>query len=97
MRISRLQQLAQIDFSNPRFMRDGKNADGTVRFAPLTFTAQYQRDSTITRFFRSVFDNGTFGIVQRIDENGNPIYREDGKVMKSSLYFKPDIGTILEK
>jgi outer membrane protein insertion porin family len=73
VRISRLQQLAQIDFINPRFMRDGKNADGTTRFAPLTFTAQYQRDSTVTRFFRSVFDKGTFGIVQRIDANGNPI------------------------
>ena len=73
VRISRLQQLAQIDFSNPRFMRDGRNADGTRRFAPLTFSAQYQRDSTVTRFFRSVFDSGTFGIVQRIDEEGNPI------------------------
>lgn len=73
VRISRLQQLAQIDFINPRFLRDGKNADGTIRFSPLTFTAQYQRDSTVTRFFRSVFDKGTFGIVQRIDENGNPI------------------------
>ncbi len=73
VRISRLQQLAQFDFINPRFLRDGKNADGTIRFAPLTVTAQYQRDSTVTRFFRSVFDKGTFGIVQRIDANGNPI------------------------
>ncbi|MEP6901570.1 MAG: POTRA domain-containing protein [Actinomycetota bacterium] len=73
LRLSRLQQFAQIDFINPRFLRDGKNADGIVRFAPLTFTAQYQRDSTVTRFFRSVFDKGTFGIVQRIDANGNPI------------------------
>lgn len=73
IRVSRLQQLAQIDFINPRFLRDGRNTDGTIRFSPLTFTAQYQRDSTVTRFFRSVFDRGTFGIVQRIDEEGNPI------------------------
>lgn len=73
LRIGRRQQLAQIDFLNPRFMPDGKNKDGTQRFAPLTFTAQYQRDSTITRFFRSTFDKGTFGIVQRVDEDGNPI------------------------
>ncbi len=68
VRLSQRQQLAQIDFLNPRFFRDGKG-----RFAPLTFTAQYQRDSTVTRFFRSVFDTGTFGIVQRLDEDGNPI------------------------
>ena len=73
IRVSRLQQLAQIDFINPRFMRDGKNRDGTIRYAPITFRAQYQRDSTVTRFFRSTFDKGTFGIVQRVDENGIPI------------------------
>ncbi|MCY7375708.1 MAG: BamA/TamA family outer membrane protein [Pyrinomonadaceae bacterium] len=73
VRASRLQQLVQIDFINPRFLKDGKNADGSIRFAPLTFSAQYQRDSTVTRFFRSTFDRGTGGIVQRVDENGSPI------------------------
>lgn len=34
--------------------------------------------------------------MSKLDENGQPIYREDGKVMKSSLYFKPNIGAILE-
>jgi outer membrane protein insertion porin family len=73
LNISRLRQFVQFDYVNPRFLRDGKTADGIQRFAPLTITAQYQRDSTVTRFFRSVFDRGTFGIVQRIDEDGNPI------------------------
>ncbi len=68
VRVSQRQQLVQLDFLNPRFMRDGKK-----RFAPLTLTAQYQRDSTVTRFFRSAFDKGTFGIVQRVDEDGTPI------------------------
>ena len=73
VRFSQRQQLFQLDFLNPRFISDGKDEDGKKRFAPLTLTAQYQRDSTVTRFFRSTFDQGTFGIVQRIDENGNPI------------------------
>lgn len=68
LRVSQRQQLAQIDFFNPRFLNEGNG-----RFAPLTITAQYQRDSTVTRFFRSEIDKGTFGIVQRLDENGNPI------------------------
>jgi outer membrane protein insertion porin family len=68
IRASRLQQLVQIDYLNPRFIRDGPK-----RFAPLAISAQYQRDSTVTRFFRSAFDRGTFGIVQRVDENGTPI------------------------
>ena len=34
--------------------------------------------------------------MSKLDKNGNPIYREDGKVLKSELYFKPDIKAILE-
>lgn len=34
--------------------------------------------------------------MSKLDANGKPIYREDGKVMKSDLYFKPDIATILK-
>jgi outer membrane protein insertion porin family len=73
LRLGRLQQTAQIDFINPRFMNDGRTEDGVVRYSPLTFSASYQRDSTVTRFFRSTFDRGTSGIVQRINEEGNPI------------------------
>lgn len=35
--------------------------------------------------------------MSKLDENGKPIYREDGKIMKSSSYFKPDIASILNK
>ena len=69
VRVSRLQQLVQLDYVDPRFLRDG----GENRFSPLTLTAQYQRDSTVTRFFRSTIDQGANGIVQRVDEDGNPI------------------------
>jgi predicted HAD superfamily Cof-like phosphohydrolase len=34
--------------------------------------------------------------MSKLDENGKPVYRADGKVMKSNLYFKPDIKKILE-
>jgi predicted HAD superfamily Cof-like phosphohydrolase len=35
--------------------------------------------------------------MSKLDANGKAIYREDGKVLKSDLYFKPDIKSILEK
>ena len=35
--------------------------------------------------------------MSKLDINGNPIYREDGKVLKSSLYFRPNIKAILKK
>ncbi|MBC7796632.1 MAG: BamA/TamA family outer membrane protein, partial [Pyrinomonadaceae bacterium] len=68
IRASRFQQLVQLDFINPRFIPDGER-----KFAPLTLSAQYSRDTGVTRFFRSTLDRGTFGVVQRLDEDGNPI------------------------
>lgn len=35
--------------------------------------------------------------MSKLDKDGNPIYREDGKVLKSDQYFRPDIKSILEK
>jgi outer membrane protein insertion porin family len=68
IRASQRQQLIRFEFLDPRFARYGKK-----QFAPLAISAQYLRDSTITRFFRSTIDRGTFGTVQRLDEKGKPI------------------------
>jgi len=35
--------------------------------------------------------------MSKLDENGQAIYREDGKVLKGSNYFKPNIKAILEQ
>lgn len=34
--------------------------------------------------------------MSKLDENNMPIYREDGKILKSDRYFKPDIRKVLE-
>ena len=34
--------------------------------------------------------------MSKLDADGEPIYREDGKVMKSDLYFRPNIKAILD-
>jgi outer membrane protein insertion porin family len=68
LRASRRQQLVRLEYLDPRFARYNE-----TQFAPLAASLEYQRDSTITRFFRSAIDRGTMGIVQRLDEEGNPI------------------------
>ena len=35
--------------------------------------------------------------MSKLDKDGKPIYREDGKVLKSDQYFKPNIAAILNK
>ena len=44
-----------------------------------------------------VFDEVHSSNMSKLDENGNPIYREDGKILKGPNYRKPDIGKIVYK
>jgi len=68
IRASQRQELIRFEFLDPRYFHYGKK-----QFSPLAISAQYLRDSTITRFFRSTIDRGTFGVVQRLDAKGNPV------------------------
>lgn len=34
--------------------------------------------------------------MSKLDADGKPIFREDGKIMKSDQYFRPDIRRIIE-
>lgn len=46
---------------------------------------------------QDIFDEIHRSNMSKLDENGKPIYREDGKVMKGPNYFKPDISKILNQ
>lgn len=42
----------------------------------------------ITDIFMEIHNSN----MSKLDENGKPIYREDGKIMKSDRYYRPDIS-----
>ena len=44
----------------------------------------------------AVFDEIQRSNMSKLGENGDPIYREDGKVIKGPHYFKPNIQSILK-
>jgi len=44
-----------------------------------------------------IFDEIQRSNMSKLDENGQPIFREDGKILKGTNYFKPDIRKVLEK
>ena len=44
-----------------------------------------------------VFEEIQRSNMSKLGEDGEPIYREDGKVLKGPNYFKPHIKEILEK
>lgn len=76
LRASRLQQLLRFEYLDPRFARYGEK-----QFMPLALSLEYQRDATVTRFFRTAIDRGTMGIVQRLNDKGDPL-DEFGKKVK---------------
>jgi len=43
-----------------------------------------------------VFEEIQRSNMSKLDSDGEPIYREDGKVLKGPNYFKPDIEKILK-
>lgn len=67
IRASQRRQLLQLEYVDPRFSRYRSD-----KFSPLVVSAQYSRDTNVTRFFRSTIDRGSGGIVQALDEEGNP-------------------------
>lgn len=44
-----------------------------------------------------VFEEIQRSNMSKLGEDGEPIYREDGKVLKGPNYFKPDIAAILDQ
>jgi predicted HAD superfamily Cof-like phosphohydrolase len=44
-----------------------------------------------------VFDEIHRSNMSKLDGNGQPVVREDGKILKSDRYFRPDIRKVLEK
>ena len=43
-----------------------------------------------------VFDEIQKSNMSKLDAQGNPIFREDGKILKGENYFKPNIQKILD-
>ncbi|HKO98420.1 MAG TPA: POTRA domain-containing protein [Pyrinomonadaceae bacterium] len=80
LRASGQQQLVRLEYLDPRFARYGER-----QFAPLGVSLEYQRDSTVTRFFRSAIDRGTMGIVQRLDEDGNALDEFGNRVKEPTI------------
>lgn len=47
----------------------------------------------ITKVFEEIHRSN----MSKLDENGQPIFREDGKILKGSLYSRPNIKPILDE
>lgn len=85
---------------NDEYLEAAKNGD-VVEVADALGDQLYILCGTILKHglqhkIEEVFQEIQRSNMSKLDANGKPIYREDGKVMKSELYFRPDIKSILE-
>lgn len=86
---------------NDEYLEAAKNGD-LVEVADALGDQLYILCGTILKHgmqhkIEEVFQEIQRSNMSKLDADGKPIYREDGKVMKSDLYFKPNIKSILEK
>ena len=84
---------------NDEYLEAAKNGD-LVEVADALGDQLYILCGTILKHglqdkIEEVFNEIQRSNMSKLDENGKPIYREDGKIMKSSNYFKPNIERIL--
>ncbi len=54
-------------------------------------------DHGLQHKMEAIFDEIHKSNMSKLDENGKPIYREDGKVLKGPNFSKPDLLKILNK
>ena len=68
-------------------------ADALTDILYVTYGAGYAYGVDLDECFKEVQRAN----MSKLGEDGNPIYREDGKVLKGVNYFKPHIKKILEQ
>lgn len=86
---------------NEEYLEACKNGD-IVEIADALGDQLYILFGTILKHglqhkIEEVYDEIHRSNMSKLDENGMPIFREDGKILKSNLYFKPDLKKILDK
>ena len=90
-----------IKEENDEYLEAAKNGD-LVEIADALGDQLYILFGTILKHglqykIEEVYDEIHRSNMSKLDADGKPIFREDGKIMKSNRYFKPQIKEILEK
>lgn len=90
-----------IKEENEEYLDACKNGD-IVEIADALGDQLYILFGTILRHglqhkIEEVFDEIHRSNMSKLDGEGKPIFREDGKILKSEKYFRPNIKSILDK
>ena len=82
-----------IDACNSNDMVEVADALGDMLYILCGTIVEHGMQHKIEQVFNEIQASN----MSKLDEAGNPIYREDGKILKGKNYFKPNIKKILEE
>jgi predicted HAD superfamily Cof-like phosphohydrolase len=90
-----------MEEENEEYLEAAKRGD-LVEIADALGDMMYILCGTILKhglqdIIEEVFEEIQKSNMSKLDEQGAPIFREDGKIMKSNRYFKPAISEVLIK
>lgn len=90
-----------IKEENEEYLEACKNGD-IIEIADALGDQLYILFGTILKHglqhkIEEVYDEIHRSNMSKLDEEGQPIYREDGKILKSNLYFRPNIKSVLNE
>jgi predicted HAD superfamily Cof-like phosphohydrolase len=68
-------------------------ADALTDILYVTYGAGHAFGINLDKCFEEVQNSN----MSKLDENGNPIFNDSGKVMKGPKYFKPDLSKFINK
>src|SRR3954465_12759811 len=88
-----------IKEENEEYLEACKNGD-MIEIADALGDQLYILFGTILKHglqhkIEEVYDEIHRSNMSKLDEKGQPIFRDDGKILKSDLYFKPDIKSLI--
>ncbi len=90
-----------MEEENEEYLEAAKSGD-LVEIADALGDMMYILCGTILKhglqhIIEEVFEEIQSSNMSKLDAEGNPLYREDGKIIKSELYKRPDIQRILKE
>ena len=88
--------LIKEELEELRIAIDTKNlvevADALTDILYVTYGAGHAFGINLDKCFNEVQQSN----MSKLDDHGNPIYNDAGKVMKGPKYFKPDLGKFIK-
>ncbi|WP_299063898.1 nucleoside triphosphate pyrophosphohydrolase family protein [uncultured Polaribacter sp.] len=82
-----------LEAANNNDLVEVADALGDMLYILCGTIIEHGMQNKITEVFNEIHKSN----MSKLGEDGKPIYREDGKVLKGPDYFKPNIKEILDK